>query len=292
MPVEECTVTLQDVEVLVGLPVDGEPVTDQRHDDCLHVCQELLGATSPSKQIRGSRLSLTWLGAEFPRLADDADEETITRYAQAYILQLMGESDILGVEPVWYGYIDSYARHPNKSLSIGTCLIFFNLVRLSGSRIKLSYIACHISVRTVTTYGGRLVLSYVFYIDEWHHLDRVLRQFGIQQAVPRGCNTEPLLRFIATGPPIKQFDMNVSQEYIHWYKNITKLDISQPGAAMGHLVLNICNDNEQYMENIHYMYDVLIIPAPVQRRRVLVQEPDQLEEVDQHVEEVPPVTQT
>uniref|UniRef100_A0A9I9CGH8 Uncharacterized protein n=1 Tax=Cucumis melo TaxID=3656 RepID=A0A9I9CGH8_CUCME len=57
-------------------------------------------------------------------------------------------------------------------------------------------------------------------------------------------------------------------------------------------VLNICNDNEQYMENIHYMYDVPIVPVSVQRRRPLVQEPDQLEEVDQHGEEVPPMTQT
>uniref|UniRef100_A0A9I9EEW9 Uncharacterized protein n=1 Tax=Cucumis melo TaxID=3656 RepID=A0A9I9EEW9_CUCME len=55
-------------------------------------------------------------------------------------------------------------------------------------------------------------------------------------------------------------------------------------------VLNICNNNEQYMENIHYMYDVPIVPTPVQRRRALVQEPDQLEELDQHVEEVLPVT--
>ncbi|XP_050937121.1 uncharacterized protein LOC127148153 [Cucumis melo] len=40
------------------------------------------------------------------------------------------------------------------------------------------------------------------------------------------------------------------------------------------------------------MYDVPIVHAPIQRRRSLVQESDQLEEVDQHVEEVPPVTQT
>ncbi|XP_050938887.1 serine/threonine-protein phosphatase 7 long form homolog isoform X2 [Cucumis melo] len=124
-----------------------------------------------------------------------------------------------------------------------------------------------------------------FYIGEWHHPDRVLRQFGIQQAVPCDCNTEPLLhnidlrtadwsdrvahlvmrwhnrrRFTATGPPIEQFDMDVTQEYINWYKNISKLYITQPGAAMSHLrsnnirlrnvaddpqqVLNICNDNE------------------------------------------------
>ncbi|TYK09816.1 mediator of RNA polymerase II transcription subunit 12-like isoform X1 [Cucumis melo var. makuwa] len=145
-----------------------------------------------------------------------------------------------------------------------------------------------------------------FYIGEWHHPDRVLRQFDrVAHLVMRWQNRR---RFTATGSPIEQFDMDVTQEYIHWYKNITKLYITQPGAAMSHLrsnnirfrnvaddpqhFLNICNDNEQYIENIHYMYDVSIVPAPVQRKRPLVQELDQLEEVDQHVEEVPPVTQT
>ena len=44
------------------------------------------------------------------------------------------------------------------------------------------------------------------------------------------------------------------------------------------------------MENIYYMYEVPIVPAPVQRRHARGQELDQLEEVNQHVEEVPPVT--
>ena len=86
MPTEECTVTLQDVEILIGLPIDGEPVTGQSRGDWLHLCQVLLGVTPSAEQIRGSRLSLTWLEAEFLGLADDADEETITRYARAYIL--------------------------------------------------------------------------------------------------------------------------------------------------------------------------------------------------------------
>uniref|UniRef100_A0A9I9DPC2 Uncharacterized protein n=1 Tax=Cucumis melo TaxID=3656 RepID=A0A9I9DPC2_CUCME len=108
-------------------------------------------------------------------------------------------------------------------------------------------------------------------------------------------------RFTAIRPPVEQFDMDVTQEYINWYKNITRLYIIQPGAIVSYLrsnnnrlknvaddpqqVLNICNDNEQYIENIHYMYDVPIVHAPIQRRRSLVQESDQLEEV-------PPVTQT
>ncbi|KAA0041685.1 serine/threonine-protein phosphatase 7 long form-like protein [Cucumis melo var. makuwa] len=63
-----------------------------RHNDWLHVCQELLGVTPPPEQIRGSRLNLTWLRVEFPGLADDVDEETITRYARAYIFTVDGGS--------------------------------------------------------------------------------------------------------------------------------------------------------------------------------------------------------
>ena len=43
-------------------------------------------------------------------------------------------------------------------------------------------------------------------------------------------------RFILLGPPIGQFDMNVTQEYIHWYKNIIILYITRSRAVMGHLV--------------------------------------------------------
>ena len=100
-----------------------------------------------------------------------------------------------------------------------------------------------------------------FYIGEWHQPDRTPRQFGIQQGVPCGCNIEPLLhdidlrtadwldivthlvmrwlnriRFIVEGPPIEQFHMDVTLEYIHWYKNITRLYTTRLGAAMGHVV--------------------------------------------------------
>ena len=100
-----------------------------------------------------------------------------------------------------------------------------------------------------------------FHIGEWHHPDRVLRQFGLKQNIPSVCNTEPLLhnidlrvtdwsdrvahlvvrwqsrrRFMAIGVSIQQFDMDVTQEYIHWYNNITRLYITRPGAAVGHLV--------------------------------------------------------
>uniref|UniRef100_A0A9I9CKH0 Mediator of RNA polymerase II transcription subunit 12-like n=1 Tax=Cucumis melo TaxID=3656 RepID=A0A9I9CKH0_CUCME len=61
----------------------------------------------------------------------------------------------------------------------------------------------------------------------------------------------------------QQFDMVVTQEYIHWYNNIMRLYITRPGATVGHLrsnnirlrdvaddpqqALDICNNNESPM---------------------------------------------
>uniref|UniRef100_A0A9I9CFR1 Uncharacterized protein n=1 Tax=Cucumis melo TaxID=3656 RepID=A0A9I9CFR1_CUCME len=92
--------------------------------------------------------------------------------------------------------------------------------------------------------------------------------------------------------------MDVTQEYIHWYNNITRLYITRLGAVVGHLrlnnarlrdvaddpqqVLDICNNNLRYMEEIHNMYNVSIVPLPVHRARVQVEEAE-LDEVYHNV---------
>ena len=43
MPVGECTVTLQDVSILLGLPVDGPPVTTSSFLPWASVVENLLG---------------------------------------------------------------------------------------------------------------------------------------------------------------------------------------------------------------------------------------------------------
>ncbi|XP_020209565.1 serine/threonine-protein phosphatase 7 long form homolog, partial [Cajanus cajan] len=91
MPFRECTITLQDVGMLVGLPVDGEPVLSRGSANILGLAEELLGVVPPQSEIKGHRVKLSWLTANFGDIADDIDDvHVLVRYARAWILRYLG----------------------------------------------------------------------------------------------------------------------------------------------------------------------------------------------------------
>ena len=92
LPLGEATITLLDVALLTRLPIEGRAVCTGGRQlsgwrDMVH---RILGERPPPEVIRGSGLRCTWLVQTFSQLPGDADEGTISRYAKAYILYLIG----------------------------------------------------------------------------------------------------------------------------------------------------------------------------------------------------------
>jgi hypothetical protein len=59
LPLGEMTITLQDMEVMLGLPVDGRPVVRSTVLKWPDLCGELLGVIPPLDKLDGCRLSMT-----------------------------------------------------------------------------------------------------------------------------------------------------------------------------------------------------------------------------------------
>ncbi|TVU50569.1 hypothetical protein EJB05_01946, partial [Eragrostis curvula] len=96
LPCGELTVTLQDVAMILGLPIDGHAVTGfaQPHG-WRDTVEHLLGIRPPEpavneKDKKPSGVSSAWLTSHFNNLDDNADEGTVERFARAWLWHLVG----------------------------------------------------------------------------------------------------------------------------------------------------------------------------------------------------------
>ncbi|KAF7021226.1 hypothetical protein CFC21_034211 [Triticum aestivum] len=89
MPCGEITITLQDVAMILGLPISGHAVIVNKTESYIELYQRYLGKAPPSDKSRPG-LRVAWVRAEFNKCPEDADEETIKHHARAYILSLVG----------------------------------------------------------------------------------------------------------------------------------------------------------------------------------------------------------
>ncbi|KAL5579455.1 hypothetical protein UlMin_011897 [Ulmus minor] len=90
LPVGEMTITLEDVGLILGLPIDGRPVTGVTSRTPSSTCEELLGKAP--EDLNGGMLKLTWLKECFSKCPDNASIDTLERHTRAYLLYLVGST--------------------------------------------------------------------------------------------------------------------------------------------------------------------------------------------------------
>ncbi|KAH1084215.1 hypothetical protein J1N35_023976 [Gossypium stocksii] len=91
LPCGECTVTLEDVALQFGLPIDGDAVTGvSAIAEPAALCYSLLGTSPGDADSTFSELKFTWLKANFQHLSDNATEEELVCAARAYIMHIIG----------------------------------------------------------------------------------------------------------------------------------------------------------------------------------------------------------
>ena len=187
LPHDEITITLQDMEVIMGVPVDGLPVVGfTRMDDWGDLYAELPGHRLPNRQVgagkniavmEGLRVKAKSLEERCSNpLLVDAIEVLVQQYARFYILEMLGGMLFMD---------KSGERHSIMYLQ------FFNPINngknYSWGSVALSWLyrhLCKASEKTAKQIDGALLLVQLCVWARFPHICPVIRH--PHQALARG----------------------------------------------------------------------------------------------------------
>ena len=121
LPHGETTIMLQDVEVILGISIDGEAIVGTTDKTWADECRSMLGINPIGTVLKGERILIKRLLEKIDqRLPNDAAEEVVHQYAWCYILALLADtifSDNSGdrVHTMWLQMLTDLRNPPKYS---------------------------------------------------------------------------------------------------------------------------------------------------------------------------------
>ena len=93
VPHGETMITLQDVEVILGIPIDGEAIVGTTDLKWAAECRSMLGINPTGVVLKGQRILINKLLEKIDQeLPDDAAKVVVHQYARCYILALLADT--------------------------------------------------------------------------------------------------------------------------------------------------------------------------------------------------------
>ena len=166
LPHGEMTITLQDVEVLMGMPIEGEAMVGFTKRTWKSVCSEMLGIQIPDENktmLDGQRIQIKALVDRIAQpLPPDANELQVHQYARCYVLALLRNmvfADKSGdrVHLMWLEFMENLNDPPKYS---------WGSAALSWLYRQL----CKASEKTAKQIGGALILVQLWIYARFPHM--------------------------------------------------------------------------------------------------------------------------
>ena len=174
LPHGEMTITLQDMEVIMGVPVHGLPVVGYTspRTSWSNACAEWLGCRPPDRQVGGNkntavmegpRVKAKWLEDRFPNpLPVDAPDAVVQQYARFYIVEMLGGRLFMdkGGDRISIMYLQFFDPISNGK-------------RYSWGSAALSWLyrhLCNASEKTAKQIGGPLLLVQLWAWARFPHM--------------------------------------------------------------------------------------------------------------------------
>ncbi|CAN0917152.1 Protein MAIN-LIKE 2 [Linum grandiflorum] len=175
----ECTITLQDVAHLTGLPVTGEAlyVEYKKETNWAAIVKEVLGKP-PRGFLKGDgRVKMDWLHDHFYSCTDvaDDDETQLPQYAHAYMLSIIGGFILPDRSSAYVHCQYLLALREQRTFAWGAAVLSWMCRELGRVTFKIEGGPTNTSARDI---GGWMVLLQTWCLEHFPNIARRRHESG------------------------------------------------------------------------------------------------------------------